>query len=668
MKQNLIKFALFALVGGMFFTAFLFVAGSVAQAQKTAAVNIGTVPTLGSYPDGFVTAGGNTIVTSSAPPSGAVRVTAKTSANFKGVLSVNAATGAVRVTGAMPAGTYIITITAFDSTGGTAARNFTLRVLQPESCAPFSNANFTPAPGSPVLTQTGPQFPEAGDFNNDGITDIVVANFNSDSVSLLTGTGGGGFNAAVNIPTGGVNPQFITVSDFNGDGNQDFAVGNITSSTISVLLGNGTGGFAQAAGSPFASGGFDPRGIIAADFNGDNRIDLAVANSTTSNVSIFTGNGAGGFTAGASVSVGSSPFGIVKGFFNADANIDLVTFNFDSADFSILLGNGAGGFTSTTPPTVITGAGSGSVADFNNDGFQDIAVDSLTTNNLNILLGSGAGTFTLGTPVNVGFTTFGITAADFNGDGNQDLLASQLNNPGTVSLQLGTGNGAFTSGGNIGTLATPRGIAVADYNNDGRLDFAVAESNTASGNRVSSFLAGCPININNNAVTGGDSLPNAQRGAPFNTVVTVTGGTPPLTFSATGLPMGLMINPMTGVISGTPTEAGIFTPRIFVTDSIAQMTAKSFQLIVVPTVAAGVTVAGRVRTTDGTGVRNAVVTLTDSNGNTRTAQTGSFGYYRFEEVEAGQTYIVSVASKRFTFTTQVVSVSDSITDLDFTGQ
>ena len=68
---------------------------------------------------------------------------------------------------------------------------------------------------------------------------------------------------------------------------------------------------------------------------------------------------------------------------------------------------------------------------------------------------------------------------------------------------------------------------------------------------------------------------------------------------------------------------------------------------------------------NGRGLTNAVVTLTDSNGETRTARTGSFGYYRFDDLEAGETYIVSVISKRFSFTTQIVTANENISDLDF---
>ena len=82
------------------------------------------------------------------------------------------------------------------------------------------------------------------------------------------------------------------------------------------------------------------------------------------------------------------------------------------------------------------------------------------------------------------------------------------------------------------------------------------------------------------------------------------------------------------------------------------------------TTAASVSVSGRVLVGK-RGLLNATVTLTDQNGNSRTARTSSFGYYRFDEVEVGQTYIVSVQSKRFQFATQVVSVSEELSELNF---
>ena len=86
--------------------------------------------------------------------------------------------------------------------------------------------------------------------------------------------------------------------------------------------------------------------------------------------------------------------------------------------------------------------------------------------------------------------------------------------------------------------------------------------------------------------------------------------------------------------------------------------------------AAFVSVGGRVRTAAGQGIQNAVITLMSQNGSMRIVRSGSFGYYRFGGVTAGETYIVSISARRFTFAqpTIVVSVLDEIANLDFVAE
>lgn len=86
--------------------------------------------------------------------------------------------------------------------------------------------------------------------------------------------------------------------------------------------------------------------------------------------------------------------------------------------------------------------------------------------------------------------------------------------------------------------------------------------------------------------------------------------------------------------------------------------------------AANVSISGRVLTAKGSGIKNIIVTLTDSNGNNLTAKTNSFGHFRFDEIAVGQTYFVSVFSKRFTFEqpTQIINVSEELADINFTAQ
>ena len=94
-----------------------------------------------------------------------------------------------------------------------------------------------------------------------------------------------------------------------------------------------------------------------------------------------------------------------------------------------------------------------------------------------------------------------------------------------------------------------------------------------------------------------------------------------------------------------------------------------WQPLVGPT-AASVSISGRVLTDSGLGIRNVRVTI---NGNSltspRTALTSSMGYFTFDDIEAGQTYVISIASKRYGFAqpSQIISVTDSVTDLIFTS-
>ncbi|MCW5959919.1 MAG: carboxypeptidase regulatory-like domain-containing protein [Pyrinomonadaceae bacterium] len=81
--------------------------------------------------------------------------------------------------------------------------------------------------------------------------------------------------------------------------------------------------------------------------------------------------------------------------------------------------------------------------------------------------------------------------------------------------------------------------------------------------------------------------------------------------------------------------------------------------------AASVTISGRVLLLNGSGMPRAIVSYTDSLGNIKTARTSTFGYFRFENVEVGQTYIFQVFAKGFLFAPHVFNVQDDISDLYF---
>ena len=139
----------------------------------------------------------------------------------------------------------------------------------------------------------------------------------------------------------------------------------------------------------------------------------------------------------------------------------------------------------------------------------------------------------------------------------------------------------------------------------------------------------------------------------------------------------ILVNVTFQVAAGAPagttplTFSGMPTPNS-VTNANSQLLATTFapgQVNITGPSAAGAMIGGRVLTSTGRGIRNVKVTLTDADGSTRQAVTSAFGYYRFEDVAAGQTYIVSVEAKRYRFTPdrQTRVISGDVDDVIFTA-
>jgi hypothetical protein len=232
-----------------------------------------------------------------------------------------------------------------------------------------------------------------GDFNGDGAPDLAVANYTSNTVSVLLGNGDGTFQAQRTFAAG-TGPRSVAVGDFNGDGTADLAVANQSSNTVSVLLGNGNGAF--QAQHTFAAGSRS-QSVVVGDFNGDDSLDLAVANAGTSpyfgdgSVSVLLGNGDGSFLGRRNYPAGISPSSVAVGDFNGDGSLDLAVTDFNSNQLSVLLGNGDGAFL-TSPVRYIVGIGpnSAAVGDFNGDGLPDLAVANYYSNDVSILLNDGS--------------------------------------------------------------------------------------------------------------------------------------------------------------------------------------------------------------------------------------------------------------------------------------
>src|SRR5262245_1890985 len=150
------------------------------------------------------------------------------------------------------------------------------------------------------------------------------------------------FIAARFFPAGD-QTQSLVVADFNKDGHQDVAAANSrsTSSTVSVFLGDGRGGFAPAL---TLTGNNQPRSIVSADFNSDGKLDLATAQIGGRAFGVALGNGDGTFGSFASFPIGDVAEFLVAGDFNEDGKQDLVVTSRDLGRTLLFRGNGAGGW------------------------------------------------------------------------------------------------------------------------------------------------------------------------------------------------------------------------------------------------------------------------------------------------------------------------------------
>lgn len=244
------------------------------------------------------------------------------------------------------------------------------------------------------------------------------------------------FEPAVNYAVGTA-PLGMTTGDFNGDGKLDLAVANSGNGLagddggISILLGNGDGTFQPATN---VSAGKNPGSIAAADLDGDGRIDLVVTNGDSGGgqVGILLGNGDGTFQRVVDYGAGNGLKAIRLGDFNGDLRPDVVVANLFDHTVSILLGNGDGSFQTHVDYKTGGQPESIAVADFNSDGKADLAVACISSN-VGILIGNGDGTFQPSVSYDTG-SAFGptdVAVGDFNGDGRPDLIVDFL-----VSIHL----------------------------------------------------------------------------------------------------------------------------------------------------------------------------------------------------------------------------------------
>ena len=378
-----------------------------------------------------------------------------------------------------------------------------------------------------------------GDFNGDGKQDLAVLSAaGAGSVNIYLGNGNGTFQAAKNYPVAASTSasRLLAIGDFNRDGIQDLVATNSGLNNVAVILGNGDGSFQAPSYYPV---GNDPWNVVVGDLNQDGFLDLVVASDGSSSASVLQGNGDGTFKPYTTANTGASQVGSVAiGDFNGDGFPDIATTSAPDSSIYILLNKATTTAPSFQAPvqyvqtdgTPAPGPYYLTIGDFNRDGKLDIISANNGNATVGILLGTGTGTFGTAAYYPVGSGDIFANVGDINGDDRVDITAVT----GTGLAVLLSGQSESASISNVAFYGCSTQSVTATYGGDGNYGTSTSSPSTFTAGKETTALA-LTANPANGAV--GQQVMLVATLAPYNYGSTTTNGET-VTFTNNGTIIG----------------------------------------------------------------------------------------------------------------------------------
>ena len=336
--------------------------------------------------------------------------------------------------------------------------------------------------GNPIIHSTGngsqPYWIGIAHLNNDNHSDIIVANYGTNSIGVFLGDNDGKFRDYQIYSLGPSRPMSFSIGHLNND--DRFDIGVICNGTISliILFGKGDGSF--QIGRTYTLG-YDsmPRSILLNDFNGDHRSDLIILNSGTNQFILFLSNSNETFVRYSySTGIDSHPSSMAVNHFNSDLYLDIVILSSNPNNLLIFYGDSSGLFQTKPKSISIKGSDLRSIVSghFTNDQIVDLAIVDSKENSLLIYKGNEDGVFSLSSEQSTGYRSepYSIIVSDLNKDNQSELIVVNNGNNNILlfsfyKYKITTQQRTYPTGAN----SYPMQVKIVDVNKDDNGDIIV---------------------------------------------------------------------------------------------------------------------------------------------------------------------------------------------------